>query len=119
MSSRATSVGSAPSAAASISPCASRSSGGIQASPRRGALAEGDVVRLRAGEVLQERSPLGRLDDPQVDLEPVVQDHGRLGVAERGDLLDGGMLAEAPQVRGRIVARRDEVDVADRLLAAP
>ena len=83
-----------------------------------GALAQRHVVRLRAGEVLQQRAPLRRVDHAQVYLHAVVQHDRRLGVAECDHVLHARVPGEALEQRAWVVRRRHEVDVADDLLAA-
>ena len=62
---------------------------------RLGDLAQLDVVRLRAGEILQRRTEAGRLDDSQVHLESAREPHRGAGVALRGDVCHFTELAEA------------------------
>ena len=84
-----------------------------------GLLAEGDVVRLGAGEVLEQVAVrLGR-DDAEVEPQALVGDHCRLRVPLRHDLLDPGELGEVLRQRGRIARRGDDVEVAHLLLEAP
>ena len=74
---------------------------------------------LRAGEVLEQIAErLGR-DDTQVEAEPVLSDHGRLGRALRSDLDHPGKRAEGLEERRRIGRRRDQVEVSHRLPVAP
>ena len=80
-------------------------------------LAQRHVVRLRTGEVLQERAPLRRLDHPQIDLHPVVQHDRGLRVAKRRDVLHTRVLGKTLEERRRVVRGGNEIDVADRLLA--
>ncbi len=52
------------------------------------AIAQRDVVRLRAGEVLQRGAALVGRDDAQVGLEAAAQQHAGLGVAVAEHALD-------------------------------
>ena len=84
-----------------------------------GLLAEGDVVRLGACEVLEQVAVrLGR-DDAEVEPQALVGDNRRLRVPLRHDLLDPGELGEVLRQRGRIARRGDDVEVAHLLLEAP
>ena len=58
-------------------------------------LAQLDVVRLGAREVLHRGAEAGRLDHAQVHLQSARQPHGRARVALRGDMRDFAVLAEA------------------------
>ena len=88
-----------------------------------GALAQGDVVHLGAGEVLQRRSVAGARQQADVDLEIVAEGEGDLVLAfgeelvdERkgGDVLDGG--GDDVGLAGG--AGDEQVEVADGLAAA-
>ena len=84
-----------------------------------GLLTEGDVVRLGAGEVLEQVAVrLGR-DDAEVEPKALVGDHRRLRVPLRHDLLDPGELGEVLRQRGRVAGRGDDVEVSHLLLEAP
>ena len=76
-----------------------------------GVLAQRDVVRLRAGQVLQQVPERARRDHPQLDPRPVVGDAGDLGLAS---LLDRGHPVvgdEGVHHLGRRGGRGDQVDV--------
>ena len=84
-----------------------------------GLLAHGDVVSLRAREVLEEVAErLGR-DDTQVEAVPVARDDRRLRVPLRRDVDDPAQAREMPGQVGGIRRARDDVEVAERLLPAP
>ena len=61
-----------------------------------GRLAQGDVVVLGAGEVLEQVAVAVRRHDSQVEAEAVLADDGRLRIASCGHLDDPGHGAEAP-----------------------
>ena len=82
-------------------------------------LAQRDVVILRAGEVLQQVPVALRRDHTQVEAETLVRDDRRLRRAFRRDLGDPRQLREVVDQRLGIVRSRDDVQVADRLLAPP
>ncbi len=82
-------------------------------------LAHGDVVLLRAGEVLEQVAvALGR-DDAEVEAKPLLGDHRGLGVAVGDDLEHPRKRHEVPGQRRRIGGGGDHVEVAERLLAPP
>src|SRR5437763_3737980 len=84
-----------------------------------GVLAHGDVVSLRAREVLEKVAErLGR-DDAQVEAMPVARDDRRLRVPLRRDVDDPAQAREMPGQVGGIRRARDDVEVAERLLPAP
>ena len=60
---------------------------------------------------------LGR-DDPQVEAQAVVRDHGRLRVAVCDDVDHPWQLREVRRQLGGLGGRRDDVEVAEALLAA-
>ena len=82
-------------------------------------LAHRDVVLLRAGEVLEQAPVALRGDDPQVEAQSLLRDHGRLRLAARHDLEHPGQPDEMPGQRRGVGGRRDHVEVAERLLPAP
>ncbi len=84
-----------------------------------GVLAHGDVVVLRAREVLQEVAERLRRDDAQVEAKPFARDDRRLRVALRRHIDDPAQLREMPCQVGGIRSARDDVEVAERLLPAP
>ena len=81
-------------------------------------LAQGNVVVLRAREVLEHVAVALVRHDAQVEAEPLMTDDGRLRVAARDDLRDPVALAEGGDERGRVLRRRDDVEVTNRLAAA-
>ena len=83
-----------------------------------GAVAQGDVVRLRPGEVLQRRAFLVGGHQPQVGLEAGVEQHARLGVAMAQDATHLRQRREGVH-DGRGRADGEDVEVATRLGAAP
>ena len=83
-----------------------------------GGLAQRDVVVLRAGEVLEQVAvALGR-HDAQVEAVAVVRDDRRLRRPLRRDVHDPAQLREVVDQRGRVVRRRDDVEVAHGLPVA-
>ena len=82
-------------------------------------LTQRDVVVLRAGEVLEEISVQTGRDDAEVEAQPVVRDHRRLRLAPGSDLLDPVKLREVVGQLARLSGRRDDVEVAEGLLAPP
>ena len=92
--------------------------GDVQAAAH-GRLAQRDVVRLGAGEVLQHVAELVGLDDLEVDPHAGVGGHARAGVARRLDRLDERQLAQRAGQRGRVGRGGDDVDVLDRVGHAP
>ncbi len=81
--------------------------------------AHGDVVVLRAREVLEEVAvALGR-NDAEVEAEPVPRDHGRLRPTARRHLDHPRQLGEVRDERFGIAGGRDDVDVADGLTPPP
>ena len=82
-------------------------------------LAQGDVVVLRAREVLQQVAVALRRHDPEIEPEPLLADHGRLGVAVRDHLEHPRQADEVRRQRGRVRCGRDHVEVAERLPAPP
>jgi hypothetical protein len=81
--------------------------------------AQPHVVFLRTREVEQGGAERPRGDDPQVDLQATVDDDRALRVSAREHALDGRGAGEDLEDRRGIVARHDDVDVADRFLVAP
>ncbi len=82
-----------------------------------GAVAQRDVVRLRAGEVLQRGAEALARHEAQVGLEPAAQQHARLGFAVREDALDEAVAGEGVHQRRRCAGGED-VEIAARLAAA-
>ena len=82
-------------------------------------LAHRDVVVLRAREVLEEVAERLRRHDAQVEAEAVARDDRRLRVALRRDVDDPLQAREVARQVGGIRRARDDVEVAERLLAAP
>ena len=82
------------------------------------ALAQGDVVRFRAREILQRRPACVRRDQPQIGLESLPQQDARLRLALAEHALDQLVAGEARHDPGG-GAGREDVDVAARLGAAP
>ena len=83
-----------------------------------GAIAQRDVVGLRAGEVLQRGAEALARDEPQVGLEAAPEQHARLGFAVGEHPLDELVAGEGLHERaGR--AGREDVEVAAGLAAAP
>ena len=87
-----------------------------EAAPLR-VLAQLDVVLLRPGEVLEQVAVGLRLDDAEVELQPLARDHRRLRVALRHDLEHPWQRREVVDQRDGIGCGRDQVDVAERLAA--
>ena len=86
----------------------------VQPAPH-GGLAQRDVVRLGAGEVLEHVAELVGLDDPEVDLHARVREHARAGVARRQHGLDQRQLGQRGRQRDGILRRGDDVEVLDRV----
>src|SRR5438477_113709 len=84
-----------------------------------GDLAELDVVRFGAGEVLQRRAVRGGLDRAQVHLQPAAQLDRGSGVAFRDHVRHVAVGDEAVHDAGAVVRRDEDVEIADRLAAAP
>ena len=82
-----------------------------------GVLAQGDVVVLRAGEVLEQVAVEARRNDTQIEAQAVVRDDRRLRLASGGDLLDPAELGEVLGQLAGLGRRRDDVEIAKRLLA--
>src|SRR2546423_3696104 len=80
--------------------------------------ARASVVLFRAGEVEERRTERPGRDDAQVDLEAALDDDRALCVAARENPLDGRRPGEHLEDRCGIVARDDDVDIADRFLGA-
>ena len=92
--------------------------GDVQAAPHR-RLAQRDVVRLGAREVLQHVAELVGLDDLEVDLHAGVREHARAGVARRLHRLDQRQLGQRGRQRSGIVGGGDDVEVLDGVGLAP
>ena len=86
--------------------------GDVQALAHRG-LAQGDVVRLGAGEVLEHVAELVGLDDLDVHLHARVGHHARAGLALLVHGLDQLELAQRRREAGRVGGGDDDVDVLD------
>ena len=88
-----------------------------------GALAQGDVVMLGAGEVLQRGAVAGAGEQADVDLQVVAQGEADLVLAAREELVDEGEGGDVLDGRGDDVglaggAGDEQVEVADGLAAA-
>ena len=83
-----------------------------------GHLADADVVLLGAGEVDEGGAEARRLDDAQVDLDPLPVPDRRLGLAALEHVGDLGQARERAHDLGRSRRRDQEVDVAHGLLPA-
>src|SRR6266545_262764 len=81
--------------------------------------ADGDVVRLAAGEVVEGRAERLRRQHAEVHLQPDAQPDGRLGRALREHGRDLGEIAERPHHRRGLRRGDEDVEVADGLLPAP
>ena len=92
--------------------------GDREAAPDR-ILAKGDVVVLRAGEMLQQISVQPRGDDTEVETQAVVRDHRRLRLAPGRDPLDPAELREVIRQRARLGRRRDDVEITEGFLPPP
>ena len=81
--------------------------------------ADGDVVRLTAGEVVQRRAVAVLGDDPEIDLEAGPQDHRR--ARGPGGQHVAHLVVSCEPTHDRLAQRRrrEDVDVADRLAATP
>ena len=80
-----------------------------------GRLAQCDVVAGRAGEVLEQIPVTGRRHDAEISRDAVLRDDRRLCLTVCCDL---GCVREVDVVleqRGRVVRRRDQIDILDRL----
>src|SRR5205814_395383 len=88
--------------------------GDVQAASHR-ALAQGDVVRLGAGEVLEDVAELVRRDDLQVDLHARVRPHAGARLAGGLDGFDQREAGKRGGQRGRVGGGGDDVDVLDRV----
>ena len=82
-----------------------------------GALAQRDVVVLRAGEVLQQVAVRLRWHDAQVEPQALVRQHRCLRRALCHHLDHPLQLREVVDQRLRIVGSRDDVEISERLLA--
>ncbi len=82
-------------------------------------LAQRDVVVLGAGEMLEQVSVARRLDDAEVEPQPVVRDDRRLRRPLRCHVDDPVQGAEVVDELLRIGRRRDDVEVAHGLAHAP
>ena len=83
-----------------------------------GVLAQGDVVVLRAREVLEDVPVALVRHDAEVEAKAVVRADGRLRVAASQHFRDPLGLAERGDERRGVSRGRDHVNIADRLLAA-
>ena len=84
----------------------------VQPAPH-GRLAQRDVVRRRAGEVLQQVAEVLRRDDAQVDRQAGVRAPARGVLVGRRRRLDEVELAERAHQRAGVARRRDDVEVLD------
>src|SRR5438132_1339235 len=84
----------------------------------QGQAAQPHVVLLRTGEIEKRRPERPGRHYPQVDLQSTVDDDRALRFASREHALDAGGPGEDLEDRRCVVARDDDVDVADRLLVA-
>ncbi len=82
------------------------------------AVAQRDVVRLRAGEVLQRRAAAVGGDEAEVGLEAAGKQDARFRLAVAEDALDRGVVDEIVHQRRRR-AGGEEVEVAAGVAAAP
>src|SRR2546430_4310652 len=80
--------------------------------------AQADVVLLGSGEVEECRSERPRRNDAEIDLKAAVDDDRAFRFATSENALDAGRAREDLEDRRSVVARDDDVDVADRLLVA-
>lgn len=81
--------------------------------------AQRDVVRLRSGEIDERRAERVGVDDTQVDLQPVAEHDARTRLAVREHARDVAAADERVGHRGRIACAHEDVEIADRLAAAP
>src|SRR5438309_8269523 len=84
----------------------------------QGQAAQPHVVLLRTGEIEERRAERPGRHYPQVDLQSTVDDDRALRIASRKHALDAGGPGEDLEDRRCVVARDDDVDVADRPLVA-
>ena len=82
------------------------------------AIAESDVVRLRAGEILQRGAEAFARHDAQIGLKAAPEQHARLGLAVREHALDELVAREGVHQRRRRAGGED-VEIAAGLAAAP
>ena len=82
-----------------------------------GDLAQLDVVRLRAGEVLHGGTKRRGLHDAQVHLQPAGEQHRRPGLSLRRDVGDFAEFSKSRDDGGRIPAADHDVEVPDGFLA--
>ena len=82
-------------------------------------LADGDIVSLGAGKIMQGSAIAFFGDHAEVDLDGGFQDEGGLCIAARNDL--GGFLITAEMFDGLrpVLACHQDIEVANRVLAAP
>jgi hypothetical protein len=72
-------------------------------------------VRLGPCEVDHRGAPRLSRNHAEVDLEPLPRQHARLGLALGEDAFDDADPGEGIHHRHGVVARHEEIDVADRL----
>ena len=82
-------------------------------------LPQHDVVILRAREVLEHVAEALLWHDAEIEAKGVVRDDRRLRVAARDDFRDPVAAAERLDEGRRVARCRDEIEIADRLTAAP
>ncbi len=82
-------------------------------------LAKANIMGLAAREVLERRAPHGRRQRDQVGLHAVVQVDSGLLVAGGVDRCDERQRGEGAYDGGRVVGGGQDIEVADRLAAAP
>src|SRR5215475_9384565 len=80
-------------------------------------LADRDVVRLRAGEVVERRAEALRGNDPDVDLQSALEHHRGPRGAGRPHYLHLRIGSEALHHVGRRYRGDDDIEIADRLAA--
>jgi hypothetical protein len=85
--------------------------------PLNGTVAQGDVVGLRAGEVLLGGAETLERHQPQVRLKPSPQQHARLRLSAREDAFDEAVAGERIHQRRRR-ARRQNIEISARLAPA-
>ncbi len=91
----------------------------VQLEPARdGPVAQRDVVRFRAGEVLHRRAAAFFGHEPEIGLNAAPEPHARLRVSLAENPLDQLVHREGRH-HVRVVPRREDVDVARRVRAAP
>ena len=91
----------------------------VQLEPARDrSVAQRDVVRFRSGEILHGRAAALLGHEPEIGLDAAPEPHARLGFALTENALDE-LVHRERRHHVRVAARREDVDVARRVGAAP